>query len=338
MRLTERKWLVLRTIVTDYITAAKPVASKVVVDKYGLEVSPATVRNDIAYLEQEGYVTRPHTSAGSVPTDKGYRYYVESISADIELPVLEQHWISQMFQEAREEIEEGIRIAAALLSNLVRNIAIVTSPKATPHHFKHLDLVLVQDFLALLILVLYETKIIQKLLSFNTAFTQDELTRVANRFNDLYDGMDSSQILASKGNLSPEEEQISGYLAEIIATEDKRAYGKPYLEGLHLFLSQPEFSRNPKLPVIIGVLENKSWLERVSCQTPSEGEIRTIIGGENPEVALKDMSLIITQYGIPGKVGGILGVVGPKRMDYVRAISSLNYLTILLNKKVTQYV
>ena len=338
MTLTERKKLILKTIVADYITEVKPVASKIIVDKYGLEVSPATVRNDIADLEQEGYITRPHASAGSVPTDKAYRYYVGSISEDIELSVSEQHWISQLFQEAREEIEEGIRVAAALLSNLVRNIAIVTFPKATPHHFKHLDLVLIQDFLALLVLVLYEAKIIQKILSFNRAFTQDELTKLANKLNDLYDGMDSDQILASKGEFSPEEEQISGYLAETMATEDRQAYGKLYLEGLHLLLSQPEFSRNPKLPVIMGVLESKDWLEKISYQTPSRGEIKTIIGEENPETALKDLSLIITQYGIPGRVSGFLGVMGPKRMDYVRAISSLNYLTILLNNKVTQYV
>ena len=338
MALAERKWLILQTIVTDYITEAKPVASKVMVDRYGLEVSPATVRNDIAYLEQEGYVTRPHTSAGSVPTDKAYRYYVESISGDIELPVSERYLISQRFQEAREEIEEGIRVAAALLSNLVRNIAIVTFPKATPHHFKRLDLVSIQGFLALIILVLYEAKIIQKLLFLNRAFTQEELTKLANKFNDLYDGMDSKQILASKGEFSPEEKQVSGYLAEIITIEDRRAYGKLYLEGLHLLLSQPEFSKNPKLPVIMGVLESKDWLEKIPYQSPSRGEIRTIIGEENPEVALKDLSLIIGQYGIPGRVSGLLGVVGPKRMDYARAISSLNYLTTLLNNKVTQYV
>ena len=251
MPLTGRKELILKTIVADYILEAKPVASKVMVDKYGLEVSSATIRNDIAYLEQEGYITRPHTSAGSVPTDKAYRSYVELISEDIQLPTAEQYLVFQLFQEAREEVEEGIRVAAALLSRLVRNMAVVTSPKSNLHHFKHLDLVSIQDFMALLISVLYEAKVIQKILFLDRAFTQDELTKIANKFNDLYAGMDSSQILASKGDLSPEEEWLSAYLAEMIVIEDRHAYGKLYLEGLRLLFSQPEFFRNPKLPGIL---------------------------------------------------------------------------------------
>jgi len=338
LTLTEREKTILRVIIADYIVGAKPVASKAIVNKHGLKVSPATIRNDMAYLEQEGYITHPHTSAGSIPTDKAYRYYVESISEDVELSLAEQHLVFQLFQQAQEEMEEWVKVASALLSRLVRNMAVVTSPKATRHYFKHLDIVSIQDFLALLILVLYETKITQKTLSLNRALPQSELTKLANKFNALYAGIDSSQILASKAELSPEEEQISMSLAEMMAAEDKRAYGKPYLEGLRLLLSQPELFNNPKLPAIVGVLESEDWLEKISYRTLGHGEMRIIIGEENPEAALQDLSLIIGQYGIPDKISGLLGVVGPKRMDYGRSISWLNYLTTLLSNKVTQYV
>jgi len=338
LTLTEREKTILRVIIADYIVGAKPVASKAIVNKHGLKVSPATIRNDMAYLEQEGYITHPHTSAGSIPTDKAYRYYVESISEDVELSLAEQHLVFQLFQQAQEEMEEWVKVAAALLSRLVRNMAVVTSPKATRHYFKHLDIVSIQDFLALLILVLYETKITQKTLSLNRALPQSELTKLANKFNALYAGIDSSQILASKAELSPEEEQISMSLAEMMAAEDKRAYGKPYLEGLRLLLSQPELFNNPKLPAIVGVLESEDWLEKISYRKLGHGEMRIIIGEENPEAALQDLSLIIGQYGIPDKISGLLGVVGPKRMDYGRSISWLNYLTTLLSNKVTQYV
>ena len=338
MTLTEREKTILRVIIADYIVGAKPVASKAIVNKHGLKVSPATIRNDMAYLEQEGYITHPHTSAGSIPTDKAYRYYVESISEDVELSLAEQHLVFQLFQQAQEEMEEWVKVAAALLSRLVRNMAVVTSPKATRHYFKHLDIVSIQDFLALLILVLYETKITQKTLSLNRALPQSELTKLANKFNALYAGIDSSQILASKAELSPEEEQISMSLAEMMAAEDKRAYGKPYLEGLRLLLSQPELFNNPKLPAIVGVLESEDWLEKISYRTLGHGEMRIFIGEDNPEAALQDLSLIIGQYGIPDKISGLLGVVGPKRMDYGRSISWLNYLTTLLSNKVTQYV
>ena len=304
MTLTEREKVILRIIVADYIAEAKPMASKAVVYKYGLNISPATVRNDMANLEQEGYIMRPHASAGSIPTDKAYRYYVQSIRQDIELPASERYVISQLFQEAKEEMEEWLKLAAVLLSRLVHNIAVVTSPKATRHHFKRLDLVLIQDFLALLILVLYEAKIMQRILYLDRAFTQDELTKLANKFNDFYVGMDSNQILAGKEKFPPEEEQIAGCLAEMISTEDKSTYGKPYLEGLRLLLSQPEFCGSPKLSGIFGVLESENWLEEISYHVPSHGRTRIIIGVENSEAELQYLSLIIGQYVIPTSLTG----------------------------------
>ena len=338
MTLTERENIILRIVVADYIVGVKPMASKDVANRCGLNLSPATIRNDMVNLEQEGYIMRPHASAGSIPTDKGYRYYVQSIRQDVELPASEQYVISQLFQEAKEEMDEWLRVAAVLLSRMVHNIAVVTFPNATHHHFKRLDLVLIQDFLALLIIVLYEAKIMQRFLYLDRAFTQDALTKLANKFNDLYPGMGSDQILASKEDFPHEEKQIAGCLAEMIATEDKKAYGKPYLEGLRLLLSQPEFCGSKKLSGIFGVLESEDWLEEIPYQAPSHGRVRIIIGGENSEVELQDLSLLIGQYGIPDKVGGLLGVVGPRRMDYARNISSLNYLSTLLSNKVIQYV
>lgn len=339
MTFTEREKTVLKIIVADYVREATPIASKTIVDKYGLGVSSATIRNDMVCLEQEGYITHPHTSAGSVPTDKAYRYYVESISEDIELPASEQETIYQLFREAKEEVEQWLKLAAALLARLACNMVVVTSPKATHHYFKHLDLVALQDFLVLLILVLCEAKVIQKVLPFSRAPTQDKLTRLANKFNAIYAGMDSSQIMANKIELSPEEERISRCLAEMMATEDEQACGKPYLEGLRLMLSHPEFSNNPRVPSILEVLESEEWLKVISCQTPSQrGKIRIIIGKENPEAALQDLSLIVSQYGIPDRASGLLGIVGPKRMDYIKTISSLNYFTALLNNRMAQYV
>lgn len=338
MTLTERENVILRIVVADYIVGAKPMASKDVANRCGLNLSPATIRNDMANLEQEGYIMRPHSSAGSIPTDKGYRYYVQSIRQDVELPASEQLVISKLFQEAKEEMDEWLRVAAVLLSRMVHNIAVVTFPNATRHHYKRLDLVLIQDFLALLIIVLYEAKIMQRVLYLNRAFTQDALTKLANKFNDIYTGMDSDQILASKEEFPHEEKQIVGCLAEMIAAEDKKAHGKPYLEGLRLLLSQPEFCGSKKLSGIFGVLESEDWLEEISYQVPNHGRVRIIIGGENSEVELQDLSLLIGQYGIPDKVGGLLGVVGPRRMDYARNISSLNYLSTLLSNKVIQYV
>jgi len=338
MALKGRREAVLRMIVKDYIIGAVPVASKAIVDKHGLEVSPATIRNDIACLEEEGYITHPHHSAGSVPTDRAYRYYAELIGENIELPPGEQYLIYHLLQETREEIEQWLKLAAAWLARFVCNVAVITSPGTTRSRFKHLDLVALQDFVALLVLVLYGAKVKQQVVAFDRRITQDELTQLANKLTSIYAGMTSSEILANKVELSPEEKQVSQCLAKMIAAEDKLEYGKPYLDGLHLMLSQPEFANNPKALNILEMLEEGSWLENISCRGLNKGEIKIIIGEENPEPPLQDLSLIISPYGIPDKASGIIGVLGPKRMDYAKAISSLNYLSVLLSNSVAEYI
>ncbi len=337
MAIEHRRETVLRVIVEDYITGAVPVASKSIVEKYGLNVSPATVRNDTAYLEREGYIVHPHHSAGSVPTDRAYRYYVELIGQDIELPPVEEYLTYQISQEAKEGLEQWLKTVAALLARLVRNLVVITSPKAVRCRFKHLDLVALQDFMALLIVVLYEAKVRRQVLSFDRKVSQDELTRLANKLTSTYAGMTSNEILARKEGLSFEERQVSACLAEMVAAEDKLEYGQPYLEGLRLLLSHPEFADSPRVLRILEVLEGEDWLRNIFGQGLRQGEVKVVIGEENPEPALQDLSLITSQYGVPDKGSGIVGVIGPKRMDYARTISSLNCLSALLSDAAAEY-
>jgi len=338
MAMRERRETVLRVIIEDYITRAAPVASSAIVEKYGLKVSPATIRNDTAYLEQEGYVVHPHRSAGSIPTDKAYRYYVELIGAEIELPRVEQYLVHQVSQEAKEELEQWLKTVAALLARLVRNLVVITTPKAVRCRFKHLDLVALQDFMALLIVVLYEAEVRRQVVSFDRKVSQDELTRLANKLTSVYGGMTGSEILAKREKLPSEERHLSESLAEIMAAQDKLDYGEPYLEGLRMLLSQPEFTNSPRILGILEVLEGEDWLRNVFSQESSRGGVKVVIGDENPEPALQDLSLLASRYGVPDKASGIVGVIGPKRMDYAKAISSLNCLSTLLSDSVAEYV
>ena len=338
MPLAERREVILRIIIRGYIAQAVPVASKAIADRYGLKVSPATIRNDMAYLEQEGYIMRPHSSAGSIPTDKAYRYYVASISEDIGLPPVERYLVYQLYQETKEEMEQWLKLAATWLARFVRNVAIITSPKAALCRLKYLDLVVLQDFMALLVLVLYEAKVRRQVLPFDRKVSQDELTKLANKLSSIYAGKTSSEILASESELSPEEEQVSGYVAKMMAEEEKLEYGKLYLEGLRLMLSQPEFANSPRILNTLEALEEENWLRNIFCQKLGKGEVKIIIGEENPEPALQDLSLIISRYGIPDKTSGIVGVIGPKRMDYARAMSSLNCLSTLLSNSIAEYI
>ena len=337
MMLTERRKAILKIIVNEYIAGVAPIASKAITYNYNLKVSPATVRNDVSYLEEEGYVVRPHSSAGAIPTDKAYRYYVESLSHAVKLPLTEQHLVYELCHEAKE-MEQWLKLAAALLAHFVRNVAVVTSPKAPQCRFKHLNLIEVHDFVALLILVLYEARIRQKILSFNRMVTQEDLTMLANKFNSAYTGMASSEISRGKAGLSDEEKQVTECVVDMMTAEDKLEHGRLYLVGLHLMLSQPEFANNPKALDLLELLEGDDWLEDIFRSEPDKGRVKVVIGRENPEEVLQDLSLIVGGYGIPDKAKGIVGVIGPKRMDYARAISSVSCLSSLLSESVADYI
>jgi heat-inducible transcriptional repressor len=263
---------------------------------------------------------------------------VELIGEEIELPRVEQYLVHQVSQEAKEELEQWLRTVAALLARLVHNLVVITTPKAVRCRFKHLDLVALQDFMALMIVVLYEARVRRQVLSFDRKVSQDELTRLANKLTSLYGGMTSSEVLAKREGLSSEERQISESLVGIMAAQDKLDYGEPYLEGLRLLLSQPEFANSPRILGILEVLEGEDWLRNVFGQESSRGGVKVVIGDENPDPALQDLSLLASQYGVPDKASGIVGVIGPKRMDYAKAISSLNCFSALLSDSVAEYI
>ncbi len=336
--LTERKENILKVITGEYIARATTVASECVARNYGLGISSATVRNEMAQLEEEGYVTRPHPSAGCIPTDKGYRYYVESLEWDKGLPLAEQRLLQRLFRESERDMEEWLKLATKLLAYLVRNIALVTLPKASECHFKRLELVALQDFAVLLILILREAKLKQKFLSCEQAIAQEELNAITNKLNATYFGLTRSQISIKARGLSPQEERVTEALLKLMQVEDEPEYEKPYLDGLRHMLSQPEFAQSDRMFSLMELLEERSLLEAIVPQGLSqEGlRVRVIIGEENQEEAMHQCSVVITEYGIPGELSGAIGVVGPTRMRYGRTISSVHCLSSLLSGMMIQ--
>ena len=328
---TSRRETVLSIIVSEYIATALPVASETIFRNYRLGVSPATIRNDMAYLEEEGYIARPHTSAGSVPLDKGYRHYVELLANEAELPLEEQYRIRRLFREVEEEFEKWLKLAATIAARLVRNAALVTFPKPRQCRFKRLELVALQEFVALMVLVLSEAILKRQPLSFEEPMTQESLTFMANKFNAAYSGLTSSEILAKKLKLTSEEEQVTEAVIDIMAAEDELEYEQPHLEGLRLMLGQPEFAQKDKMLSIMELMETKEWLSSALAQRSSQVGVQVVIGEENRDETLHDLSLVFSSYGIPGQVGGTIGVIGPTRMDYRRAISIVDYMSEVLS-------
>ena len=183
-KLTDRRQKLLRFIIDEYVTTAQPVGSNALVEKYGLPVSPATIRNEMAALEDEGYIAQPHTSAGRVPTDLGYRYYVEALMREDCVPDDLKQMIRHQFHQAARELEEWARLSAAILAGRLQNAAIVTTPRSPEPRLRWLEIVSVHDYLALLVVVLEEARVLQQTLALDRPFSQEELTGIAGETLD----------------------------------------------------------------------------------------------------------------------------------------------------------
>jgi heat-inducible transcriptional repressor len=329
--LSPRTEKILKSIVGQYIVRATPIPSQSLINDYELKVSPATIRNEMAHLEQEGYITRCHPSAGSIPSDKGYRYYVESMG-NIELPLAEQRLIRHLFHQVEEELEEWLKLAAKLIAQLVQNMAIVTMPKPANCQFKHLELIALRDSLALIVLVLRGARLKQQLITFDQIIPQPELTAISNRLNAIYSGLTSSQILAKGIRLSSIEQQLTDCLVKMMQAEDVLEYEEPYLDGLHFMLNQPEFAHIQRMLPLMELVDHRNLLRIIAPQRLTSPGVRVAIGKENEAKVIQDYSVVISRYGLPEEAFGTIGVIGPTRMPYARAISSVSYLSSVLSE------
>lgn len=331
--LTARAGIILRSIVEQYIAKATPVPSQVVFSDCTLGVSPATIRNDMARLEEAGYITRPHPSAGSVPSDRGYRYYVEALTG-ITLPLAEQRLIDHLFHQVEREEEEWLRLAAAIMARLAQNVAVVSRPKSAGSQFKHLELISLQESLVLVVLVLHGARVRQQLVTVEPAISQSELSAITNKLNEACSGLTSSQILVKDVELSPLEKQLVSCLVGLMQAEDAPGCWETYLDGLHFTLNQPEFTHGHHLLDLMELVEHRRLLQAIFPQELGLSGVQVFVGKENRAEAIHNCSVVIAEYGLPEEATGIIGVVGPTRMPYARTISAVNYLSSVLSRLV----
>jgi heat-inducible transcriptional repressor len=336
--LTRREEGILKVVVAEHISTAAPVGSGVIARKYPIGLSPATIRSEMACLEEEGYITQPHPSAGRIPLEKGYRYYVETLMAGEELPQEEQLLIRCQLQQVGKELDEWLRLVIVILSRMVHNMALVTSPRAKQPRLKYLELVSLQEFLALLLLIFREARLKQRIIAFEEAVSQEELSAISNRLSATLAGLTSSEISALSLELSPIEEQVMEAVVEIMAAE--AAEGEQWGEelqvgGLHYFLGQPEFAATSKALGIMELCESKELLRVALPSPPVEEELRLVIGRENKGEAMHECSVVLGCYGLPNEVSGTIGVVGPTRMDYERAVSAVRFLSATMSEIVS---
>ncbi len=330
--LTERRAQVLRLIVSDYIETATPVGSEQIVKRHRLELSPATIRNEMAKLEEEGYISHPHTSAGRVPSDLGYRYYVELLMEEPNVSTDERLRILHQFHQSTAELSEWLHLSASVLAQSLRNMAVVSAPRTAQSRLKHLELVSLHDHSALLVIVLQEVKVRQQVLSLHEAATQDDLGRLSRKLNHLFSGLGGGQITARAAELTPQEEQIAQAVGEIVQTEDVVEFPDPHLEGIRNVLSQPEFARSDRMLDILEALDGRNIARTIPQAAVGEDGVLVIIGTENPENVMRDCSIVLGRYGGANSPSGMLAVVGPTRLPYARAIATVKYVGSLMTE------
>lgn len=333
LALTERQETILALIIHEYIDSAVPVGSKTLVEHYNLGVSPATVRNEMAALTESGLLRQPHTSAGRVPSEEGYRYFVRRLLRETDLPSEEKRLISHQFHQARAEVDEWVRLAAAVLARHSRAASVVTVPHAERAIFKHLELISTQARQALLVLVLQGGEVRQQMLSLAETMDQARLTAAAEAINRACVGKDAQGVAAHAEQSIDLEHDVTRLVAEIIARADAVSAGAIVHDGVANVLTQPEFSDTTAALSALRLLEEHSFLEEVLAKalSPTVGGVQVVIGGEGAWEELKDCSMILARYGAPGYATGALGVLGPTRMAYGRTISAVRYVAGLMS-------
>ncbi len=332
--LTERQRTILMLIVRDYIESAQPVGSRRLVERYHLDLSSATIRNEMLALTEMGYLRQPHTSAGRIPSEDGYRYFVSHMMHQDELPEPIQHTISHQFHQARPEIDQWMTLAASVLAHQSQAVSVITAPHAEKARFKHVELISTQGRQVLMVLVMVGGEVNQQILTLAEPVSQERLSAVANRINLVYQGRTGDEINATPARSDALEADIAALINQDMRRADERVSGDLYYDGLTNVLSEPEFNASDEARRALRLFEERSLLQDLLSRTMPQtrvGGVHVLIGGEGTWEELRQCSMVMARYGIPGVITGTLGVLGPMRMSYSRTIPTVRYVAGLLS-------
>jgi heat-inducible transcriptional repressor len=327
--LDERKAAVLRAIVSHYVSSGEPAGSKTIAARSRLGVSAATIRNDMAALEEAGYVYHPHTSAGRIPTDAGYRYFVDAWGSDGKVSATVARSIESFFGEPRWELEESLRQTAAFLSTVTDHAAVVFAPSLGPSTVRHVEIVALGAERAMLVLVTDTGLVENYVIAIPEDLDESELQQLAVILNRLVVGCplaDAGETVeASLHQLPVELREIVGTIIKTLKIElGRREAEHVFLEGTSNIVDEDKFADLETVRQVIGVLEHRRVLLEVLADGLGAGDVSVRIGSENLLAEMQACSVVAAPYGIDDHTLGSLGIVGPTRMDYGRTIAAVH--------------
>lgn len=341
--LSDRQKKLLLLIVRDYIESesAQPVGSKRLVDHYRLGLSPATIRNEMSALTEMGYLRQPHTSAGRVPTEEGYRYFVSQMMHSAQLPEAIRNTIAHQFHQSRADVSQWMTLAASVLAHQSQGISVITAPHADQARYKHVELISTQGRQVLMVLVLVGGEVSQQILTLAEPVTQERLSQTAARLNSLMAGLAVDALTALSTRPDPLDQDILTLIVQDMRRASSTRSGEIYTDGLTNMLSEPEFAESDEARRALKLFEERSTLQDLLARSTSNtniGGLQVLIGGEGEWDELRQCSMVIARYGVPGLATGTLGVLGPMRMSYARTIPTVRYVAGLLSDLVNDTI
>ena len=339
--LTDRQKTLLLLIIRDYIETAQPVGSKRLVEHYRIRLSSATIRNEMGALTEMGYLRQPHTSAGRVPTEEGYRYFVSQMMNQAELPASIQATISHQFFQARPGVEQWMTLAASVLAHQSQGISVVTAPHAENAKYKHVELISTQGRQVLMVIVMAGGEVSQQILTLAEPVAQERLSQTASRLNGLLAGLSVASIAALPARTDALEQDILSIMIQDMRRASESVSGEIYTDGLSNVLSEPEFAESDEARRALKIFEERSTLQDILARTTinsNVGALQVLVGGEGEWEELRQCSIVLARYGVPGLATGMLGVLGPMRMSYARAIPTVRYVAGLLSDLVNDTI
>lgn len=342
--LDDRKIKILRAIVVDYIATAEPVGSRTIARKYRMGISPATIRNEMADLEELGYLAQPYTSAGRIPSDKGYRFYVDFLMPVVELTEKELLQVRQLFKKRIKELEDLIEETSKVISNLTNYTSIILGPQLHESKLKHVEILKLSKGKGLLIIVTNYGTVVNQIVEIPENLTEADLTRISNWFNHhlvekTVDEITPDYVKQIKREMREYEMTLDSFVRLLIERlKEAKESVKVFASGSSRMLDFPEFKDVEKARNFLSLIEEEDFIIRVLKSTSKPNQITISIGNENPWKELHEFSIITSNLTAGGKNLGIFGVIGPTRMDYSKVVSILNKVTSYLNEALSTLI
>jgi len=331
--LKERKAKILSAVIHHYIKTGKPVGSNVLIDEYGIKLSPATVRNLMAELEEEDFLTHPHTSAGRIPTDKGYRAYVDTLVKLQKFAVEEEERIKAEYERKHKEIESVLSETSRILSGLSQYTGFVLAPKTEYNDINNIELLQITPNHILVVLLTHTGMVKHR--KIEASLRPQQLTRLRNFLNDKLRGVSlaeaNARIVSEIRNFKTSEDEIYR-IAQQIGDMLFGIQDDIYIDGTSNAITIPDFSDFEPVKSLIKLNEDKEKLIQIVNEDFSSSGINVKIGSENSLAELKDLSLVTTVYKDGDRALGVLGIIGPKRMEYDKMMALVNAVSKILNE------